>query len=222
MRPTALLVDDDSTTIAALPNALQCRLPRLRIETTTNAVDAVSRLDRVSYSVVLADYRMPRMDGMSLLREVKRRSPETSVILMTGTNDAALEAQAFEAGAFDFLPKPLDRDDLTTTIQLALCAYSLQRDLKAWQERSRRYSERLRHLRTEPGLPTYDFKERLAQLVEEASVVNDRVHATVMQCRALIKRNEAHIQEIRNRLQSVHRIAQQRSRERFVRRLLLD
>ena len=127
-----------------------------------------------------------------------------------------------EAGAFDFLPKPLDRDDLTTTIQLALCAYSLQRDLKAWQERSRRYSERLRHLRTEPGLPTYDFKERLAQLVEEASVVNDRVHATVMQCRALIKRNEAHIQEIRNRLQSVHRIAQQRSRERFVRRLLLD
>ena len=69
MRPTALLVDDDSTTLLAFPDLLHHKIPRLRVETTTDVTDALARLDVRSYSVVLTDLRMPRMNGLTFLRE---------------------------------------------------------------------------------------------------------------------------------------------------------
>ena len=217
MRPTALLVDDDPATLLALPDTLHCRLPSLRVETTTDVVDALARLDVRPYSVVLADYRMPRLNGLSFLHEVKRRHAETSVVLMTGTDDRTLEARAFEAGAFDFLPKPLDREDLTRTIQLAVHACRLQRDLKASQERLHRYVERLCGLRIGPGHVATDLQELLSLFASEAGLIRNRVSESVKEFGSLIERNEARLQVIKQSLQSVQQIARQHSQERALR-----
>lgn len=220
MRPAALLVDDDPTTLLALPEALLCRLPRLRVETATNVVDALARLDVGVYSVVLADFRMPRMDGLALLQEVKRRHPETSVVLMTGTDDRDLEARAFEAGAFDFLTKPLERDELTTTLQLAVRASSLQRDMRASQERLRRLSDRFRLLRSEPTQTVADFEELLSKLAATSSVMDEKERELSRDFRTLIERHTARLHDIRKSFQALQKVAKQRAQERGLRRSL--
>jgi DNA-binding NtrC family response regulator len=214
MRPTALLVDDDPTTLVALPDTLHYRIPHLRVETTTSVVDALARLEVREYSVVLTDVRMPRMDGLNFLREAKRRNVETPVVLMTGMNDPALLTQAFEAGAFDFLPKPLDRNDLSTTIQFALYTYGLLRDLKASQQRLRRYVERLGRVQTEVPVIHSDLMELASDLLEEATVVRSRARGRVAHSQALIQRNEERLQNTAQLLYAVQNLARQRSQER--------
>jgi DNA-binding NtrC family response regulator len=218
MRPTALLVDDDPTTLAALPDLLSCRLPGLRVETTTDVVDAIARLDIQRYSVVLTDLRMPRMDGLTFLQEVKRRQVQTPVVLMTGISDATLAALAIEAGAFDFLPKPLDRDDLATTIQLAVTVSRLLRDMEASQQRLRRYAERLRLLKDKvPSEYASDVVELISDLQAEVGVISERV----WESNSLVQRNKTRLLEKRKLLESVQRVARQRGQERAVRRMLL-
>jgi DNA-binding NtrC family response regulator len=217
MRPTALLVDDDPTTLVALPDTLKCRLPLLRVETTTSVVDALARLEGRPYSVLLTDLRMPRMDGLSFLHEVKQRHADTPVVIMSGTHDLAVVMQAFEAGAFDFLPKPLDRDDLSTTIQLALCTFGLQRDLQASQQRLRRYAERLRRFQTEPLVDLHvDLQQLASAVLEEATLVRSRSASRVAQSRAMIQRQEKRVQETANLLRSVRDVAHRRSQARAV------
>jgi FixJ family two-component response regulator len=149
------------------------------------------------------------------LHEVKKRHVETPVVLMTGMNDHVLLRHAFEAGAFDFLPKPLDRDDLSTTIQLAVCAYGLLRDINASQKRLRRYVERLRRLQTEAPLDVRsDLKELASDLLGEAGVVHTRALARVEDSKARIQRNEERVQETAKLLRAVQDIARQRSQGR--------
>jgi YesN/AraC family two-component response regulator len=183
-------------------------------------VDALARLDIHRYSVVLTDLRMPRMDGLTFLQEVKRRHVETPVVLMTGITDVNLAALATEAGAFDFLPKPLDRDDVATTIQLAVSVSRLQRDIKASQQRLRRIAERLRRGKISHGR-TSDILELISDLVENAGVVREQAQASISQSKTIIQRNKARLQETRTLLDSVQRVARQRGQERAVRRMLL-
>ena len=221
MRPTALLVDDDPVTLVALPETLQCRQPRLRVETTTSIDDALARLDVRPYNVVLTDLRMPRMDGLCFLHEVKQRHVDTPVVIMSGTNDLAVVMQAFELGVFDFLPKPLDRDDLSTTLQLAVCSFGLQRDLEASQQRLRRYVERLRRLQTEGSVDLHaDLKQLASAVFEEATLVRSRSANRVAQSQAMIQRQEQRIQETAKLLRSVRDVAHRRSQARSVFRRL--
>jgi len=175
MRPITLVVDDDATTLAALLDLLSCKLPRLRVETTTDVVDALARLDVQRYSAVLTDLRMPRTDGLTFLQEVKRRQADTPVVLMTGISDAALAVLAIDAGAFDFLPKPLDRDDIATTIQLAVTVSRLLRDIEASQRRLRRYADRLRRLQGSVPPDGSDVMEWVSGVIAGVGVVQERV-----------------------------------------------
>jgi DNA-binding NtrC family response regulator len=74
-------------------------------------------LDANPPDIVITDLRMPGMDGLTLLREVKQRSPSTDVILITGQVDKDIAVQALKLGAFDFFEKPIDCDELVETIR---------------------------------------------------------------------------------------------------------
>jgi FixJ family two-component response regulator len=221
MRPTALLVDDDATVLIALPDTLQCRLPRLRVETTSSVVDALARLEVKAYSVILTDLRMPRLDGLGLMREVKRRHVDTPVVLMTGTTDSALLKQALETGIFDILPKPLDRDDLSTTIQLALRTHSLLREIKASQERLRRHVVRLARLQTKGPLERHsELKDLSLDLFRDAALVRKRASGSLADSDARMQRNRQRLQETEKLLRSVREVARQRSQARVALREL--
>ncbi|HSR36810.1 MAG TPA: response regulator, partial [Desulfurivibrionaceae bacterium] len=72
------------------------------------------------FALVISDLKMPGVTGLDLLREVRERTPETGVIIVTGYGDSHTYAEVIQAGAIDFLAKPFFRDELEAKINRAL------------------------------------------------------------------------------------------------------
>src|SRR3990172_786351 len=87
-----------------------------RVETADSGAEALQKSGRTRFDLVLTDLRMPGGDGLSLVGQLTREDPPTLVILMTayGSRDSA--EQALKQGAFDYLTKPLERDELLLTV----------------------------------------------------------------------------------------------------------
>ena len=116
-RPHVLLVDDESDFVSSLGQRLTLRgLPTL---TATNGPDALSLLDDNPVDVVVLDVRMPGMSGLEALKRIKRASPTTEVLLLTGHPSTHNAFVGVREGAFDYLVKPYGVDDLWAMIRAA-------------------------------------------------------------------------------------------------------
>ena len=93
-----------------------------------DAVTALAALATAPVDVVLSDVRMPDMDGLALLREVKRRGPETVVMLMTAYATVPQAVEAMRAGAYDYLVKPFGLEEVDVRLARVLELQSLRRD----------------------------------------------------------------------------------------------
>jgi DNA-binding NtrC family response regulator len=113
-----LLVDDDSSLLRSLSEAL--RDFGAEVETAGSAEGALSRLSSGPVDVILTDIRMPGLDGVELLEQVRQRMPSTDVILMTAYDDMPTVVRAMRAGAFDFLVKPINLDEMEEVLRRAL------------------------------------------------------------------------------------------------------
>ncbi len=86
------------------------------VEGVDNGADALRKIKSGDYDVLIADIKMPRMTGLELLPRVKAVSPETEVIVITGFGSISSAVDAMKKGAFDYLPKPFDLDELVLKI----------------------------------------------------------------------------------------------------------
>jgi DNA-binding NtrC family response regulator len=118
--PRILIIDDDPVLLEVLREAIELRLQPSRVEGTTSSADALARLTVDSYDVVLCDWRMPSTNGMAFLDEIKMVRPGIPVVLMTGDIQESTRSQAVEKGAFAFLRKPFDREEVIRVIRAAL------------------------------------------------------------------------------------------------------
>jgi diguanylate cyclase (GGDEF)-like protein len=89
---------------------------------------ALAALSEESFDVVVTDIVMPGIDGISLVREVKKRDPDVEAIAITGHEDVRLAVGAMKAGCADFLTKPADRDELLQIVERALSRVRLRRE----------------------------------------------------------------------------------------------
>jgi DNA-binding NtrC family response regulator len=105
-----LVVDDDPTILSSFTEVLADEETEVR--TAASAEEALAAIDAQRPDLVLSDVRMPGLDGIELLRLLKERVPGTDVIIMTAYDDMPTAVAAMREGAFDFLPKPLDLEDL--------------------------------------------------------------------------------------------------------------
>lgn len=128
---SALIVEDD----AILSSSLEDWLTESgwEVETATTAREARAKLSERIYDLVLNDYLLPDADGLSIVEEVRRRSPLTMVLLMTGVNDFSVAVQAIKKGAVDFVCKPFDLDDLEGRITRLMEEKRLQLELELRQ-----------------------------------------------------------------------------------------
>jgi DNA-binding NtrC family response regulator len=110
MQRRVLVVDDDASVLDAL--ALAVADDATEVTTASSAEQALGLVRDVDPHVVLTDVRMPGMTGLELLRVLRERLPDTEVVLMTAHDDLPLVASAVQAGAADFLLKPLDLHEL--------------------------------------------------------------------------------------------------------------
>jgi two-component system, NtrC family, nitrogen regulation response regulator GlnG len=115
MRRSLLIVDDDPRIRASLARSLQGSADAIVVAESSDA--ALNRLAPDPPDVMLADVRMPGMDGLELLGLVRERAPGVDVVLMTAFDDLPLVASAMQGGAVDFLVKPLDLHHLRSLLQ---------------------------------------------------------------------------------------------------------
>jgi DNA-binding NtrC family response regulator len=112
-----LIVDDEAELVSALEERLQLRGFHARGVTT--GADALAFLESEPCDVVLLDVKMPGLGGLEVIRRIKKERPAIEVILLTGHGSSMGVEQGMEAGAFDYLMKPVKIDDLTRILRSA-------------------------------------------------------------------------------------------------------
>ena len=135
-----LLVDDDEMLLHALSEMINLRMSTVRVETTASAQEAVQLLREHTYSAIICDIQMPGMDGFALLAHVQERYEDIPVLLITGYNDRKMATQALRAGAYDYIRKPIERDDFIAALYRALSTYQLRCQIKDQQYVIERYA----------------------------------------------------------------------------------
>jgi DNA-binding NtrC family response regulator len=128
-----LLVDDDVALLRALPEFLRIRMDGLTVDTASSGVVALDRISARDYDAIVSDIRIPGMDGLELLNEIRSQRPDTPTLMITGFADQELVVQALRAGAYDFIEKPIDRDYLLASLRRAMERRFLSRRLKGQQ-----------------------------------------------------------------------------------------
>jgi two-component system nitrogen regulation response regulator NtrX len=121
-----LIIDDDDVLLSALPWPIKRRMPHVNIDTADTPEEALRHVYSQDYDVILSDIRMPRMDGVTLLRKLRAIQPQTPVILCTACGEEELRRQANSAGAFAFVTKPLDLHFLVEIMKNAMFEHRQQ------------------------------------------------------------------------------------------------
>ncbi|CDH07167.1 response regulator in two-component regulatory system with GlnL, nitrogen regulation (EBP family) [Xenorhabdus bovienii str. oregonense] len=118
------IVDDDSSIRWVLERALSgAGLECISFE---NADSVLTALSQDCPEVLLSDIRMPGLDGLNLLNQIKQSHPQLPVIIMTAHSDLDAAVSAYQQGAFDYLPKPFDIDETVALVERALSHYREQ------------------------------------------------------------------------------------------------
>ncbi len=116
-KPRILLVDDEERFRTTLKKMLSAQ--GLEVTALARGQEALAEIQSRPYDVVLLDIRMPEMDGITALREIKKIAPDVEVIILTGhaSMDAALEI--IKLGGYDYLLKPCPLEELLLKIEAA-------------------------------------------------------------------------------------------------------
>jgi two-component system, NtrC family, response regulator len=131
-----IVIDDEVNAATALESLL--REDGYEVAKANDARSGLQLLEKMDPDVVLTDLRMPGMDGLELLARIKEIRPETMVVLMTAYGTVKTAVKAMKLGAEDFLPKPIDVEELEVVLQKTL-------EKKHLLEEARLLRERLEH-----------------------------------------------------------------------------
>ena len=117
MKPRLLLVDDEEMFLEYLSK----RLRNLRYDVTTclTGEEVLEKIGQCDFDVVILDVLMPGIDGLETLVEIKKMKPLTEVIMLTGHASLESGINGMRMGAFDYLRKPFDTDELVSKINAA-------------------------------------------------------------------------------------------------------
>src|SRR6266513_3512474 len=114
----------------------------VKVDTADVGNTALQLLASTVYDVVVTDIKMPGLDGLSLLREIQTRWPDTPTIMITGHGEHEFAVHALRGGAFDFIQKPLDLDYFVSSLRRAIHTSDSRRRVKDGQATlARRASE---------------------------------------------------------------------------------
>jgi DNA-binding NtrC family response regulator len=126
-RDRILLVDDDPSFLEVMAFLLEEE--GYEVVRAQSGPEALARLEGASFPVMVTDLKMPGFDGLALLKKAHGLAPALLVIVTTAFGDLATAVAAMKAGAFDFLPKPCERDHFKLTVRRALEHARLRREV---------------------------------------------------------------------------------------------
>jgi DNA-binding NtrC family response regulator len=123
-RPRVLVVDDDAGVRYTLREILETH--GLEVAEACDGAEALERFEAAPAQLVITDLRMPRMDGMELLRRLAARAPAPRVVVITAHGSERQAVEAMKAGACDYFRKPFETDELVAVVQRAVEAVRLR------------------------------------------------------------------------------------------------
>ena len=123
-----LLVDDEEVFLEQLKDALENSSFDLQIDTASDGVEALEKIEANHHDIVITDVKMPRMDGYSLLKEIQNRFPSTYVVVITAFGSISGAVEAIKYGAYDFLEKPFNMDSLEISLTKILRQHEILKE----------------------------------------------------------------------------------------------
>ena len=117
MSEKVLLVDDEKDFLDIMSERMQAR--GMTVKTADSADKAMAMLEKESFDAIVMDFKMPGMDGIQALKNIKDQKPELQIILLTGYATVEKTVEAMKIGATDLLEKPADLEALEARIKQA-------------------------------------------------------------------------------------------------------
>src|SRR4051794_40970204 len=113
-----LVIEDEVRILSFLRRALEAEA--FQADGADNGVDGLDRAVRGSYDLVILDLLLPRLDGLTVLRELRRERPELPVVVVSARSDLPTKLRGFQLGASDYLAKPFAVDELVARVRVHL------------------------------------------------------------------------------------------------------
>ena len=132
-----LIVDDERSIRRTLRDILE--FEKYKVDEAVDGLDALAKLRRGKYDVLIMDIKMPKMDGLEALERVQILAPDTPVIMISGHGNIETAVEAVKKGAFDYISKPPDLNRLLITIRNAMDKSSLITETKVLKRRVAKY-----------------------------------------------------------------------------------
>lgn len=128
-----LIIDDDPALLDSLSEALRLRMAGVTIETADSGAIALEQVASQAFDAVVTDIKMPGIDGVDLLAQVRAFRPDMPVLMITGYPEEGLAIQALRGGAYDIIRKPIDRDFFISTLNRAIVEHVERRSVRRWR-----------------------------------------------------------------------------------------
>lgn len=116
--PRVLIIDDEDIVRVSCSRSLSTK--GYKVKSANSGVEGLKILARERFDLVLTDLMMPDIDGIEVLQKIKQEWPDTEIIIITGYGTVGSAVQAMKYGAFDYLEKPFNPDNLLLTVEKAL------------------------------------------------------------------------------------------------------
>ena len=122
------IVDDDRSIRWVLEKAME--VEDITVRTFENGHAIIAELETSCPNVIVSDIRMPGIDGLTLMAEIKQIAPKLPIIIMTAYSDLESAVSVYEGGAFEYLPKPFDIDEAVDLVQRAIVHHKENRPVE--------------------------------------------------------------------------------------------
>ncbi len=133
MKPAILVVDDDEVMRQTLSDVLRKR--GYAVSTAETGGQTISSINEQLFDLILLDIRLPDMDGLNVLKRIKEIESDLMVIVMTAYSDVQSAVMAIKSGAYDYIDKPFELEELKILIQKALETQSLKNEIRRLRRR---------------------------------------------------------------------------------------
>ncbi|MBU0672526.1 MAG: response regulator, partial [Candidatus Margulisbacteria bacterium] len=125
IKPNILVIDDEDSMLKAYKSILK---NSYNLTLVNNPGEALDLLSGDNFSLIILDLKMPRMDGIEVLKKIKEIDDGLEVIMVTGVRDIKSAVQAIKLGAYDYVTKPFEAEELCSIIEKAMERRSLLRE----------------------------------------------------------------------------------------------
>ena len=130
-----LLIEDEEPIRRVMVKILIDENKSYQITEASHGKEGLEKLTRDNFDLILCDIKMPKMDGMEVLQQARKKNISTPFIMLTGHGNLETAVEAMKLGAYDFIPKPPDLNRLLTAVRNALQVKTLVKENKALKKK---------------------------------------------------------------------------------------